>query len=40
MKQFRILAVCIAATMMLCGCNQKGPKLPRLSKNCFDAYDR
>jgi glutathione peroxidase len=23
MKQFRILAVCIAATMMLCGCNQK-----------------
>ena len=23
MKQFRILAVCIAVTMMLCGCNQK-----------------
>ena len=23
MKQFRILAFCIAATMMLCGCNQK-----------------
>ena len=23
MKQYRILAVCIAATMMLCGCNQK-----------------
>ena len=23
MKQFKILAVCIAATMMLCGCNQK-----------------
>ena len=23
MKQFKILALCIAATMMLCGCNQK-----------------
>ena len=23
MKQFRNLAVCIAATMILCGCNQK-----------------
>ena len=23
MKQFKILAFCIAATMMLCGCNQK-----------------